>query len=131
MHAAARWFLVVSALLLAVATGLGAWAAHGLEQVIEPAAVATFRTGVEYHFYHALGLLGVGVLINRYEFECIPAGERLAAACRYCAVQWQPLRVGVYAGRFSWPDHAPGWVVLHPRLAVGSQSILDRPARPG
>lgn len=67
MHAAARWFLVVSALLLAVATGLGAWAAHGLEQVIEPAAVATFRTGVEYHFYHALGLLGIGVLVDRYD----------------------------------------------------------------
>ena len=65
MHAAARRFLISGALLLAVATGLGAWAAHGLERLIEPAAVATFRTGVEYHFYHALGLLGIGALIDR------------------------------------------------------------------
>jgi uncharacterized membrane protein YgdD (TMEM256/DUF423 family) len=65
MHAAARRFLISGALLLAVATGLGAWAAHGLERLIEPAAVATFRTGVEYHFYHALGLLGIGGLIDR------------------------------------------------------------------
>jgi uncharacterized membrane protein YgdD (TMEM256/DUF423 family) len=65
MYAAARLFLFIGALLLAFATGLGAWAAHGLDQLIDPAAVATFRTGVEYHFYHALGLLGVGLLIER------------------------------------------------------------------
>lgn len=65
MHAAARRFVIIGALLLAAATGLGAWAAHGLETLIGPAAVATFRTGVEYHFYHALGLLGVGLLIDR------------------------------------------------------------------
>lgn len=64
MPAAARRFLISGALLLALATGLGAWAAHGLESLIEPAAVATFRTGVEYHFYHALGLLGIGLLIE-------------------------------------------------------------------
>ena len=66
MPAAARIFLLSGALLLAAATGLGAWAAHGLEAIIEPAAVATFRTGVEYHFYHALGLLGIGLLIERH-----------------------------------------------------------------
>ena len=65
MHAAARRFLLTGALLLAAATALGAWAAHGLERLVDPAAVATFRTGVEYHFYHALGLLAVGLLIER------------------------------------------------------------------
>jgi uncharacterized membrane protein YgdD (TMEM256/DUF423 family) len=65
MHAAARRFVTIGALLLALATGLGAWAAHGLEALIGAAALATFRTGVEYHFYHSLGLLGVGLLIDR------------------------------------------------------------------
>jgi uncharacterized membrane protein YgdD (TMEM256/DUF423 family) len=66
MHAAARRFLICGALLLAVATVLGAWAAHGLEALLDAGAVATFRTGVEYHFYHALGLIGTGLLIDRY-----------------------------------------------------------------
>ena len=65
MSSAARRFIMIGALLLAAATALGAWAAHGLQDLIEPAAVASFRTGVEYHFYHALGLLGVGLLIDR------------------------------------------------------------------
>lgn len=65
MSSAARRFLVIGALLLAAATALGAWAAHGLQALLEPAAVANFRTGVEYHFYHSLGLLGVGLLIDR------------------------------------------------------------------
>lgn len=65
MNAAARRFLIFGALLLAVATILGAWAAHGLESLIDAGSVAIFRTGVEYHFYHALGLLGIGLLIDR------------------------------------------------------------------
>lgn len=65
MHAAARRFVFFGALLLALATGLGAWAAHGLEAFIDSAAIETFSTGVEYHFYHALGLLLVGLMIDR------------------------------------------------------------------
>ncbi len=62
---AARRLLIVGALLLAAATALGAWAAHGLESLLDAGSVATFRTGVEYHFYHALGLLGIGLLVER------------------------------------------------------------------
>ncbi len=65
MNAAARHFLIFGALLLAAATILGAWAAHGLESLIDAGSLAIFRTGVEYHFYHALGLLGIGLLIDR------------------------------------------------------------------
>ena len=65
MNAAARRFLIFGALLLAAATILGAWAAHGLESLIDAGSLAIFRTGVEYHFYHALGLLGIGLLIDR------------------------------------------------------------------
>jgi uncharacterized membrane protein YgdD (TMEM256/DUF423 family) len=65
MKAAARRFLIIGALLLAAATVLGAWAAHGLEALIDADSVGTFRTGVEYHFYHGLGLLGIGLLIDR------------------------------------------------------------------
>ncbi|HMB73977.1 MAG TPA: DUF423 domain-containing protein [Gammaproteobacteria bacterium] len=65
MHTAARRFIVLGALLLACATGLGAWAAHGLENLIDSDSVATFRIGVEYHFFHALGILVTAMLLDR------------------------------------------------------------------
>ena len=65
MPAAARRYMILGALLLAAATVLGAWAAHGLERLIDADSVATFRVAVEYHFYHALGLLLVAALLDR------------------------------------------------------------------
>ncbi len=36
---------------------IGAFGAHGLENLLEPAQIATFETGVKYQMYHALLLL--------------------------------------------------------------------------
>lgn len=49
---------------VAMLTGvvIGAFGAHGLRAQIAPALLATFHTGVEYHFYHGLGLLAIGLL---------------------------------------------------------------------
>ena len=41
---------------------LGAFAAHGLKSVLTPEALAIFQTGVQYHIYHALGLILVALL---------------------------------------------------------------------
>ncbi len=38
----------------AVAVALGAFGAHGLERLVEPAQLETFGTGVRYQFYHVL-----------------------------------------------------------------------------
>lgn len=43
--------------LLAMGVMIGAFGAHGLEGKITEKALATYQTGVTYHFYHALGLL--------------------------------------------------------------------------
>ncbi|MFH4963501.1 DUF423 domain-containing protein [Gaetbulibacter sp. M235] len=53
--------ILISASLLGV-TGiiLGAFAAHGLKQLISIESVQTFETGVRYQMYHALFLLFVG-----------------------------------------------------------------------
>jgi uncharacterized membrane protein YgdD (TMEM256/DUF423 family) len=58
----ARWILTLAALLVVLATALGAFGAHGLEEVLTPARLDVFETGVRYHFYHTLGLLALGVL---------------------------------------------------------------------
>lgn len=47
----------------ALAVGLGAFGAHGLEPLlIQNGRLDTFETAVSYHFYHTLGLLGLGIL---------------------------------------------------------------------
>jgi len=45
------------AALLFVAVGLGAFGAHGLKAHVSPEALGQWRTGVEYQFYHGLGIL--------------------------------------------------------------------------
>ena len=43
---------------------LGAFGAHALKDRVPSDLMAAYRTGVEYHFYHALGLLAVGFAAN-------------------------------------------------------------------
>jgi uncharacterized membrane protein YgdD (TMEM256/DUF423 family) len=59
-----RAFIAVSALLMALATGLGAWASHGLGSLDESARHA-FETAVSYQFVHALGILAVAIHAER------------------------------------------------------------------
>jgi uncharacterized membrane protein YgdD (TMEM256/DUF423 family) len=45
----------VAAALLGLAVILGAFGAHALEGRLDAAALGAYRTGVTYHFIHALG----------------------------------------------------------------------------
>ena len=60
----ARLALVVSSLLLFVAVGACAFGAHALRVRLGPELLAVWQTAVQYHFWHALGLLAVGVLLR-------------------------------------------------------------------
>jgi len=65
MTRTARTFAVTAALLLALATVVGALNAHALSGRLGPDAQRIVQTAVQYQFYHALGLLGVAVLMGR------------------------------------------------------------------
>ena len=71
----ARRCVLASALALAVAVALGAFGAHALRVRLAPDALATYQTAVQYHFWHALGLLAVGILMAQW-----PTDRRLAVA---------------------------------------------------
>ena len=62
MPVIAKLFLCVGSLTALLAVLLGAFGAHGLEKIVTGDLMATYKTGVEYHFYHALGLVLLGVL---------------------------------------------------------------------
>jgi uncharacterized membrane protein YgdD (TMEM256/DUF423 family) len=55
-------FIIVGALLAALAVGLGAIGAHALESQLSPEQLATYHTAVQYQMYHAIGLVLVGLL---------------------------------------------------------------------
>jgi uncharacterized membrane protein YgdD (TMEM256/DUF423 family) len=58
----AKTILMTASILLALAVALGAFGAHGLKSQLSTDMMQTYKTGVEYHFYHALGLLLIGIL---------------------------------------------------------------------
>ena len=51
-----RRLYLVAAVSGFIGIALGAFAAHGLKARLDPAALATFETGVRYQMYHAFAL---------------------------------------------------------------------------
>ena len=56
--------LAVAGVLLALATVLGAFGAHALKAQLAPDRLQVYETAVRYHFFHALGLLGIGLTLR-------------------------------------------------------------------
>jgi uncharacterized membrane protein YgdD (TMEM256/DUF423 family) len=61
----AKFFVSTGAILAALGVTLGAFGAHGLRAKLEPRMLEVWQTGVEYHIYHALGLILIGVLSHQ------------------------------------------------------------------
>ena len=62
MNPTAKLFLSLGSISGALAVMIGAFGAHGLKDKLTTEMLAIYKTGVEYHFYHALALLIVGVV---------------------------------------------------------------------
>jgi uncharacterized membrane protein YgdD (TMEM256/DUF423 family) len=54
--------LFSGAIFMALAVVLGAFGAHALKTRLSPEMLQAYKTGVEYQFYHSLGLLLIGVI---------------------------------------------------------------------
>jgi len=62
----ARSLLGIAALAMLLAVGAGAFGAHALRSRLAPDMAAVWQTAVQYHAWHALGLLGIGVLMLQW-----------------------------------------------------------------
>jgi uncharacterized membrane protein YgdD (TMEM256/DUF423 family) len=58
-------WLVAALLLCGLAVMLGAFGAHGLKRLVSPLQIETFKTGVQYHFYHAFAI-ALAVIISQF-----------------------------------------------------------------
>ena len=61
-----RTFLLLGAINVMLGVALGALGAHGLKHMLTPDLLTIFHTGVQYHFYHAFGLLIIGILLLHF-----------------------------------------------------------------
>jgi uncharacterized membrane protein YgdD (TMEM256/DUF423 family) len=67
LHPLAKRSLVIGSALLALAVLIGAFGAHGLKNMVEADKLVTFETGVRYHFYHAFGLIVLGLIQQNFQ----------------------------------------------------------------
>lgn len=67
--------LVSGMIHMALAVALGAFGAHALQPKLTAAGtLSTYQTGNQYHFYHALGLLLLGWLMQNKALREAPPG---------------------------------------------------------
>ncbi len=58
----AKLFITLASCSGIFAVMLGAFAAHALKNTLDDYSLGVFHTAVQYHFYHTLALLAVGIL---------------------------------------------------------------------
>ena len=75
-----RLFFILGSLSAFLAVALGAFAAHGLKEKLEPEMLNIFEVGVRYQMYHALALLGVAWASTRWPGNSINAAGWLFIA---------------------------------------------------
>jgi uncharacterized membrane protein YgdD (TMEM256/DUF423 family) len=66
-----KLFLIIASFLAALAVALGAFGAHGLKKIVDAETVAIYQTGVQYQMYHALALLALGILAERFSSSLV------------------------------------------------------------
>jgi len=68
-------FLLLGSINTFLCIALGAFGAHGLKQMLSTDMLVVYQTGVQYHFFHALGLLIIGLILFHY-----PKSRMIAAS---------------------------------------------------
>ena len=64
-----RIFIAIGALSGCLAVAAGAFGAHALRARLAADMLDVFQTGVTYQMYHALALVGVGILLARFSSD--------------------------------------------------------------
>jgi uncharacterized membrane protein YgdD (TMEM256/DUF423 family) len=110
--------LAIAGLSLALATALGAFGAHALKGHLAPGRLEVYETAVRYHFFHSLGLLGVGLALRsldgslmRWSVLLILAGIVLFCGSLYGLTFGSPRWLGVVTP-FGGLALIGGWLVF-------------------
>ena len=75
--------LTLACILGATVVGIGAFGAHGLEDLlVQNGRTDTFETAVHYQFYHTLALFFTGLLMLQFKHRFL----RLASICFFLGI---------------------------------------------
>jgi uncharacterized membrane protein YgdD (TMEM256/DUF423 family) len=98
----AQRFLIAGATLMALATIVGAVGTHALRPHLSPDRFEVLQTAVHYQFFHALGLMAIGLIAERRPVRCIQVagvlvliGVVLFSGSLYLLLAGAPRLVGV------------------------------------
>ena len=61
-----KFFSLLGCILAALAVIMGAFGAHGLKAQLRNEMMTVYKTAVDYHEFHALALILIGVLAERW-----------------------------------------------------------------
>lgn len=64
MNNSSKKFMILASLMMALSVMIGAFGAHALKESLDAYSRGIFATGVEYQFYHALGLFVVAFALH-------------------------------------------------------------------
>lgn len=71
-----RLFLILGIIFMFTAVALGAFGAHGLQNIVSDHSLQTWKTATQYQIYHSLGLIALGLWV---ENKAVNAWIRSAA----------------------------------------------------
>jgi uncharacterized membrane protein YgdD (TMEM256/DUF423 family) len=98
----ARRVLASAGILLALATAFGAFGAHALKAHLAPDRLQIYETAVRYHFFHSLGLFGIGLALRmidsgplRWAALLVVVGIVLFSGSLYALTFGAPRAIGI------------------------------------
>lgn len=96
-----KWLLPLVGLNGFVAVALGAFGAHKLKPALSDKLWSAYETGLSYHFYHTLALLGCVCLMASFNWRgilwavgCFQLGTLLFSGSLYALALGAPLWLG-------------------------------------
>jgi uncharacterized membrane protein YgdD (TMEM256/DUF423 family) len=102
MQVQARRFCQLAAVLIALATILGALGSHLLRPRLTADHYEVLQTALHYQYFHALGLFGIGLLLDRFGLALLRlagwllfAGVLLFSGSLYLILAGAPRFMGV------------------------------------
>ena len=129
MNEQGKTFLIAGAIAGFLAVALGAFAAHGLKNVLAADMLTVFENGVRYQMYHAFALLGIGILAERQPSPhlgragwCMIAGIVLFSGSLYI-LTLSGIRILGAVTPFGGLSFLAGWALL------GFASLKRNPSR--
>jgi uncharacterized membrane protein YgdD (TMEM256/DUF423 family) len=102
MQPDARRFCRLAAAMLALATLLGALGTHALRARLSSDRYEVLQTALHYQYFHSLGLLGLGLLLDKWPTRALRAagwllfsGVVLFSGSLYLIIAGAPHMIGI------------------------------------